>query len=141
MAEHLKTGRLGEEIALRLLEEKGYIIHERNWVYGNKELDLIAQEGQDMVFVEVKTRRGNAYGTALQAVDEAKRRNMIAAANHYIQMRSLRLNTRFDIIAIEVAPDGSYTVEHIPNAFYPTLELLRGGRRRQSLGGRIPKQK
>lgn len=140
MAEHLKTGRLGEEIALRLLQEKGYIIHERNWVYRSKEIDLIAQEGLDMVFVEVKTRRGQSYGTAIQAVDEAKRRNMVAAANYYIQAHRLQLNARFDIIAIDVAPDGSYTVEHIPNAFYPTSQLLRGGQRSKSLGGRIPKQ-
>lgn len=140
MAKHLETGRLGEEIALRLLESKGYIIHERNWVYMHKEVDLIAQEGNDIVFVEVKTRRSVNYGTALQAVDLAKRHNMIVAANSYMRQKGLHLNTRFDIIAIDVKSDGSYSIEHIPGAFYPTAQTIRGGVSRRSNPNRVPKQ-
>lgn len=137
MAKHLETGRLGEEIALRLLEDKGYIIHERNWTYRHKEVDLIVQDGNDIVFVEVKTRRSNLYGSALQAVDERKRANMIAAANSYIKQKGIHLAARFDIIAIEVHPDGRYAIEHIPNAFYPTP--LRTNYKRSN-PNRFPKQ-
>ena len=56
MDEHLKTGTIGEELACRYLESLGYTIHERNWRYGHKEVDIIAQWGPTLVIAEVKTR-------------------------------------------------------------------------------------
>lgn len=140
MAEHIKTGRLGEEIALRLLESKGYTIHERNWVYMHKEIDLIAQEGEHIVFVEVKTRRSSKFGTALQSVDLEKQANIIVAANSYIRQKGLALKARFDIIAIDVQPNGSYTIEHIVSAFYPTQLTSRARYGRRYNSNRIPRQ-
>lgn len=140
MAKHLETGRLGEAIALRLLESKRYIIHELNWTYGHKEIDIIAQEGTDIVFVEVKTRRSQSYGTAREAVDTAKRRNMIQIANHYMRSKGLHYNTRFDIIAIDFDLEGNYEVEHLRGAFYATPELIHSPQRRaQNHRNRIPK--
>ena len=138
MATNTETGRFGEEIALRLLYDKGYTIHERNWRYRNKEVDIIAQEGNELVIVEVKLRNSNRYGTALQAITEDKKQNLIIAANHYIQSHRLKYSVRYDIIAIDIAPDKSYKVEHIRRAFYPTqADASRSSR--YSLRNRIPK--
>lgn len=120
MATHTEKGRFGEEIALRLLQEKKYIIHERNWRYLHKEVDIIAQEGHELVFVEVKFRTSDRYGTAVQGVNSAKRTNLIVAANYYVRSKRINLSTRFDIIAVDMLPEGGYKVEHIKRAFYPT---------------------
>lgn len=140
MAKHLETGRLGEAIALRLLEEKRYIIHELNWKHQHKEVDIIAQEGQDMVFVEVKTRRSQSHGSALQAVDNAKQRNIIEAANRYMSERRLPYNTRFDVIAIDFDAGEQYRAEHIVNAYYATPQVLHSHSRKAKFNkNRIPK--
>lgn len=140
MAKHLETGRLGEEIALRYLENQGYIIRETNWIHRHKEVDIIAQEGADIVFVEVKTRRSEAYGRAMQAVDTTKRANLIVAANSYMQAIGQNLNARFDIIAIEFDTEGNYQLEHAKRAFYPTAPTSHSRRARFN-ANRIPKLK
>ncbi len=140
MAKHIETGRTGEDIALRLLEDKGYIIHELNWRQGSLELDIIAQEGTDIVFVEVKTRRNNSYGSALEAISIQKQRNMIRAAEQYIHTRGLNYYARFDIITIDYSPTGEAQVEHIRNAFYPTARLQQSSKNQaKSYRRRIPK--
>lgn len=142
MAKHIETGRLGEEIALKLLENKAYIIHELNWRFRHKEIDIIAQEGEELVFVEVKTRRSQAYGTALQAIDVSKQRNMIQAANYYIQSKQLPYRTRFDIIAIDFETQTDYKIEHIQNAFYPTYDIIGSQKKRgKSIKHRLPQIK
>lgn len=139
MAKHIETGRFGEEIALRLLEAKGYIILELNWRSGSREIDIIAQEGTTIVFVEVKTRRSQHYGTALQAIEYKKQAYMISAAHHYMRLKSLPYSARFDLVAIDYSSGEDYTVEHICNAFYPTDHLQRMGRNTRSYAKRIPK--
>lgn len=125
MEAHLETGRAGEEIALRHLETEGYIIHERNWQYRHREVDIIAQQGSDLVFVEVKTRHSSAWGRAMSAVDASKRQRLVEAANYYVRQKQLTLNVRFDIIGIDIQTDGSYTLEHARSAFYPSLQRPR----------------
>lgn len=125
MATHIEKGRLGEEVAVNLLKSKGYIIHERNWRYGAKEVDIIAQSGREMIFVEVKLRTSDNYGTALQAITESKKKNLIIAANHYIRSKGLDFSVRYDIITIDKAPDKNFKIEHIERAFYPTLSSCR----------------
>lgn len=133
MAGHITTGRLGEEIACRLLEQKGYIIRERNWQYRHREVDIIAQQGSELVFVEVKARAASPWGRAMQAVDAAKRQHLVEAANYFVRLYRLDLSVRFDIVAIDIAPDDSYTIEHAERAFFPTLrQPSRGGRGRRS---------
>ncbi len=125
----LKTGRIGEEIACRLLESKGYVIRERNWQYRHREIDIIAQQGSELVFVEVKVRTLSPWGSAMEAVDEYKRQHMIEAANYYVRLYRLALAVRYDIIAIDIFPDRTYTIEHAERAFYPTMRRPRTGRR------------
>lgn len=119
MEAHLEKGRLGEEIACRLLESKGYIILERNWRHGHLEVDIIAQEGGEVIFVEVKTRGYSSWSRAMQSVDRLKRQHLTTAANHYIRYHGLHYSVRYDIVAIDLAADGSYQIEHAERAFFP----------------------
>lgn len=122
MEPHIATGRTGEEIACRHLEALGYIIRERNWQYRRREVDIIAQQGSELVFVEVKTRGASSFGTAMEAVDETKRRHLIEAADYFVRQYRLDLSVRFDIIGIDIAPDATYRLTHSERAFYPTRQ-------------------
>lgn len=129
MDEHLKTGALGEELACRYLEAAGYSILERNWRYGHKEIDIIAQLGGTLAIVEVKTRSAGSYLSARDSVTREKQSYLIQAADHYVRQRFLDLDVRYDIIAIDIARDRSYHIEHIPAAFYPRLGSYQRPRR------------
>lgn len=129
MESHLETGRIGEEIACRYLDAKGWRILERNWRWHHKEADIIAQLGGELIIVEVKTRSASDYGTAIEAVNERQKRNLIALANAYIKQHALDLSVRYDVLGIDIASDMTYTITHIPRAFYPRL-AGRGSRRR-----------
>ncbi len=114
-------GRFGEEIACRYLEDLACSILERNWRFGHKEIDIIAQEGRELVIVEVKLRQASEFSRAVEAVDIKKQQHLIRATNAYIQYKQLDLSVRYDIIGIELQPDNSYTIEHVKNAFYPRM--------------------
>ena len=132
MDEHLKTGTIGEELACRYLESLGYTIHERNWRYGHKEVDIIAQWGPTLVIAEVKTRSSGSYLKARESVTREKERFLIQATDHYVRLHHLELEVRYDIIALDIASDRTYTIEHIPNAFYPNLRRGSTPRRRRT---------
>ena len=118
MAKHNKLGKEGEEIACALLRDKGYEIAERNWRYGKLELDIIAKLDQTLVVVEVKTRAGDYYGDPEDFVTRKKQRHIIKAANEYIEINDVDLETRFDIVSI-IMNGGETRVEHLEDAFYP----------------------
>ena len=98
--EHLLEGVWGEEMAVKYLLQKGYIIHERDWHSNHRDIDIIAQHGDYIVFVEVKTRRNREYGDPLQAINFQKQKNLRRAINHYIHFRHLNNPWRFDVITI-----------------------------------------
>ena len=129
MDQHLQTGALGEELACRYLERKGYRILERNWRFGHKEVDIIAQWGETLIIAEVKTRGVGSHISARDSVALEKQEHLIRAANAYIRQRALNLEVRYDILALDIEADGSYTIEHIPSAFYPQLAGHRTGRK------------
>jgi putative endonuclease len=111
-------GKIGEELAVQFLVDKGYEILERNWRNIHKEIDIIAKEGEDLVIVEVKARQTDEYGEPDIAVTKRKQRMLIAAANAYITRKGLDVETRFDIVSI-VFKDGEPVIEHIEDAFLP----------------------
>ena len=100
MALHNILGHRGEELAVTFLKEKGYTVLERNWKLGDLETDIIAKQGDEIVFVEVKTRASLNWGAPEDAVDELRKRRMTAAANAYLKFHRLDNPFRFDIIAI-----------------------------------------
>lgn len=116
----LKLGQWGEARAVRYLRQRLHRIVATN--YSNKcgEIDIIARRGKVLVFVEVKTRRGSAFGSGVEAVTARKQRQITRTAQLYLlQNPDMRdLQPRFDIIAVQVKPGtDAYSIEHIPDAF------------------------
>ncbi len=120
MAEHNAIGQQGEKMALSHLKEKGYKILACNWRFQKAELDIIARYDQSLVIVEVKTRTSTEFESPKEAVSIAKQRRIIKAANAYIEEHNLDLECRFDIVSI-VLGSNKADIEHIQDAFYPTL--------------------
>jgi putative endonuclease len=115
--ERLALGRWGEEEAVRYLRRLGMTILERNMRTPVGEIDIIARTGKLLIFVEVKTRRSDAFGTPQEAVGPTKQRQIVRTAQWYIaDGKGKGLQPRFDVIAIRPAATGAQ-VEHIPNAF------------------------
>lgn len=121
MAQHNRTGKTGEDLAIAYLEEKGYHILERNWHAGHKELDIIALDKKFLVFIEVKTRSRDDYEEPWQAVNDVKIRRSVQAANYYIRLKAIDLEPRFDIISILMLPDKQVRIEHLEDAFTALL--------------------
>lgn len=118
MATHIETGIKGEAIARQHLMEKGYSILETNWRHSPYELDIIAQIGNDIVFVEVKTRTGTSHGFPEESVTKKKAENLFAAATYYLEEKQLENEIRFDIISILMK--GNRTeVLHIEDGIHP----------------------
>ena len=120
-------GDLGEQIAARHLEERGYRVLERNFRTARGELDLIAADGSSIVFCEVKTRvaRGRAGpARGIDAIGHVKQRRLRALAGHWLRARPAgpgrpaRARLRFDAIGVTLSPTGALiAVEHVPDAF------------------------
>jgi putative endonuclease len=117
MAEHNILGERGEILALKLLKDKGYKILETNWRHKKDELDIIALDENELVVVEVKTRSSDFFGEPEDAVNEAKMKRMINAAEEYIEQNEIELECRFDIVSI-VINKKEKIIRHIKNAFY-----------------------
>ncbi|MBW6478110.1 MAG: YraN family protein [Bacteroidales bacterium] len=120
MAEFHELGEKGEDMAVGYLRNNGYKILETNWRKGSLEVDIIAQKDDILVIAEVKTRSTNYFGEPEEFVTKAKQKNLIKAANIYIQLNNLDVETRFDIISVLIKGD-QHKVHHIEDAFYPTL--------------------
>ena len=118
MAQHNLLGNKGEMLASRYLLDKGYAVHHHNWRSGHKEIDIIAQQRDILVFVEVKSRTSEEFGNAYDAVDNKKIKLLISAAQAYLQKNHIDLKSRFDIITV-IGNNEPYRIEHIEDAFYP----------------------
>lgn len=115
--DRLTLGRRGEEAAAKYLEGKGMKILERNLRTPVGEIDLVARQRDVLAFVEVKTRRGNAFGSPGEAVGPRKQRQITRAAKWYLNDKpNKKLQPRFDVIAIIVDGD-ELEIEHICDAF------------------------
>jgi putative endonuclease len=115
--ERLALGRAGQDAAEAYLRGRRYRIVERNYRCVVGEVDLIAVDRGTVVFVEVKTRRGHAAGSGLEAVDARKQRQLTRTAQHYLQRHGLLDRpSRFDVVAVFWREEGA-VVEHIENAF------------------------
>jgi len=121
MARHNETGKQGEAIARRYLEEQGCRILEENWRYRRAEVDLIAMEGPILLFVEVKTRSSTAFGEPEDFVTRQKEDLLAAAAHAYIDQIDHEEEIRFDIIAVLYQEGQDCQVKHLKDAFFPGL--------------------
>jgi putative endonuclease len=112
-----KFGQASEALAVRLLEQRGYRILETNYRTRLGEIDIIARDGETIVFVEVKARRSAHYGNPKWAVTPRKQRKISMVALHYLKnTRQGQSKARFDVVAIG-APEGQPRCEIVQNAF------------------------
>ena len=118
IAKHTQLGREGENEAVAFLKSLGYDILRRNYRYLKAEVDIIAQIGNELVFVEVKTRSSSYFEDILDAINRRKERLIATAADHFIETNELDVEVRFDVIAV-VFENQKTMIEHIPDAFYP----------------------
>jgi len=108
-----KTGRRYENLAESFLVSAGYEIIERNWQSRHKEIDLIAAKDRTIVFVEVKAVRSDSFGHPVERIDDRKRKNLIAAAEHFLAERNIAgQDIRFDVITFRKGK-----LEHYRDAF------------------------
>jgi putative endonuclease len=113
----ISTGKRGEELAAAYLAEAGYRIIERNYRCLFGEIDIVAEEGETLVFVEVKSRRSDAYGDPQLAVGRQKQRKIsMISANYLAERHFPHRPARFDVVAVKLLPAG-HRIELIRNAF------------------------
>jgi putative endonuclease len=113
----MALGKTGEDLACRELERRGYAVVERRHRQRGGEIDIIARDGKTLVFVEVKTRVGRAFGAAAEGVTWRIRRRLVRLATEYVvQRRFEECPCRFDVVAIHLEA-GRPVVEVFQNAF------------------------
>jgi putative endonuclease len=113
-----EVARRGEDAAAAFLERVGMIVEDRNWRTPSGEIDIVARDGDTLVFVEVKTRRSERAGTAEDAVSPAKQRRVVRIAKAYLAAhRSAPAAIRFDVVAIRVLGEDRALLRHYRDAF------------------------
>jgi putative endonuclease len=112
------VGAYGERLAERHLIDQGLVVLVRNWRCADGEVDLILRDGDDVVFCEVKTRRGGQFGTPAEAVGTAKVRRLRRLAARWLAETQVHpREVRFDVVAVLPQPRGATQVEHVRAAF------------------------
>jgi len=113
----IDIGKRGETLAISFLKKNGYRIIESNFRCRYGEIDIIAQDGKTVAFIEVKTKTSNRFGSPTQAVDSRKQRQVSKTALAYIsQKRLTNYSARFDVVGINIKGSNS-EIELIKNAF------------------------
>jgi len=113
-----ELGNWGEARARTFLAELGYEVVAQNVRFKKWEADIVALDGDELVFVEVKTRQTAEIGEPWRAVTQNKQKQIIKVADHYVKTNQIERNTRFDIVSI-VHNTYRTDIEHIKSAFYP----------------------
>ncbi len=107
---NIEKGKKGEDIAAVYLRKKGYRIVERNYRCRYGEIDIIAMDAGDIVFVEVKSRKSESFGSPEEAVSIVKQKKISNVALNYLQEKGITdHNARFDIVAVRLIPEGNRT--------------------------------
>ncbi len=115
--ERIELGRLGEKLAYKRIKCLGYRKIIRNYRCPLGEVDLIANDGETLVFIEIKTRKGKSVGYAKEAVDARKRRQLSKVAMFYMKSKNcMEVKARFDVVAVSVEGD-KLQIEVIKNDF------------------------
>jgi len=105
-----KTGILGEKLAAGILRDNGYTIIETNYRCAEGEVDIIASHKEELVFVEVRSKKNIEYGTPEESITNRKKEKLRAVAAHYCQDRNvMTLQYRIDVVALELNRQGKIT--------------------------------
>ncbi|MFT4073344.1 MAG: YraN family protein [Dysgonamonadaceae bacterium] len=122
MAQHNELGKMGEEAARLFLVRKNYKILYRNWRFEKYEVDIVAEDVDELVFIEVKTRTSAEWGNPQDAIGKQRVKRLVEAAHYFLQMQDCDKSVRFDIIgAIWNGQD--FEIEHIEDAFLPPVNI------------------
>jgi putative endonuclease len=103
LANHIHTGKIGEQLAEAYFAEKGYVLLEKNWRHSHWEVDIIAERNNVLHFVEVKTRRTKKYGLPEEKVGAKKIQNLINAAEQYLYLHPEWKRIQFDVLSIIIS--------------------------------------
>ena len=118
MSTTTELGVLGERIAAAFLTDAGLRLLDRNWRCRDGELDIVAREGDALVFCEVKTRRGIGFGHPVEAVTPTKQRRLRTLAQRWLAAHDEHApDLRFDVVGVLVRPDRPALVTHLRAAF------------------------
>ncbi|MDP5231233.1 MAG: YraN family protein [Cellulophaga sp.] len=117
MADHNEFGKVGEQLAVDFLIKNNYKIKHRNYRYLKAEIDIIAQKGNILAIVEVKSRSTNFIDDLNDLIPAKKIKLLVSAADHYVVEKKLDVEVRFDIITI-FKQNGTFKLDHIEDAFY-----------------------
>lgn len=110
-------GKKGEDMVVSFLRKKGHTIIKRNYMCRLGEIDIIAEKDGVLLFVEVKTRKENAFVSPHEAVDAYKINRMTLTAEDYLSKTETTLQPRFDVAEVTVKTGGGFTLNYIKNAF------------------------
>lgn len=113
-------GKLGEETALNFLEKIGLTLFQKNYRVRTGEIDLVMWHEEILVFVEVRARADEKFGTPIETITSAKRRKIVMTARHFLREKKIsdEVRCRFDLVGIVVGRDEEIKVEYVENAFF-----------------------
>lgn len=115
---NLKKGNAGEELAVTFLKNANHLIYDRNYKKASGEIDIITQDGDTLVFIEVKYRKNLEFGYPREAVNRAKQKRIAKTALWYLKEKKLEdVNVRFDVIEIYFTNEGTQVINHFEGAF------------------------
>ncbi|MCF8236799.1 MAG: YraN family protein [Saprospiraceae bacterium] len=114
-----QIGQRGENLATEYVIRKGMKILARNWRSGRQELDIIALDGDQVVFIEVKTRSSQRFGQPIEFITATKQDHMVKAATQWLMTEGWEGEFRFDLIGILSYPDEPAQIQHVRDAFFP----------------------
>ena len=117
MAKHNELGKKGEQLAVDFLLKNSYEIIERNYRFDKAEVDIIARIKDTLAIIEVKTCSTVDFGNPQDFVKPKQIQRLVKAVDEYVNVNSLDVEVRFDIIAIVKEKKG-FKIEHLENAFY-----------------------
>ena len=124
MYQRHETGKIGENIAAKYLQENGYHIIQRNFQCNQGEIDIIAKENEEYVFIEVKTRTNIKYGKPKEAVNTAKKKHIYQSVEYYTYSKHIENQPiRIDVIEIYQKKD-QYHIHHIKQAITEPPKFL-----------------
>lgn len=116
MYQRHETGKIGEDLVVKYLEQNGYTIIERNFECRQGEIDIIAKDKDEIVFIEVKTRTNENYGKPKEAVDETKKKHIYKSSEFYVYINHLENEPiRIDVIEVYKKQE-KFTIHHIKQA-------------------------
>lgn len=117
MGKHNEFGKQGEQLAVDFLTEKKYVIKKQNYRYLKGEIDIIAQKGNVLAIVEVKSRSNEFLEDITDVINQKKINLLIETANNYVLENDIDVDVRFDIITI-LKKGNEFEIEHLKDAFY-----------------------